>query len=175
VELRLELGLRLDVVATPALGSRQTILAVVDAWIGLLGVLAGAAIALTSQLLLRRSEQRERRQVMLLDACSRVIALAEDFQNRIWEERKGLGGGDQVTSWNLEAYREAEVRVLLLSRSKRTPEALEELRQAGVELAKVWRLQRQEAPELEAAWRRHKKAITDLVSEASRAIEGSVR
>ena len=57
---------------------------VMDAWIGVIGALAGAAIALVSQYITNHSARRERDASILLDQCAQLIALTEDFRNRIW-------------------------------------------------------------------------------------------
>ncbi len=58
-----------------------------DAFLGLIGVLAGATIAFFGQFFASRSERRERHTVYLLEQCAVLAALTDDFQNRVWEER----------------------------------------------------------------------------------------
>jgi len=89
-----------------------------EAWIGLAGVIAGAAIALGGQYLTRRSEQRERLTTVLLEQCATVVALSEDFRNRVWEERNQLAE-NVVAKWDLAAYRLAEARLRILCRAGR--------------------------------------------------------
>ena len=60
------------------------------AWIGLLGVLAGALIAFGGQYLMRRDERQERNITLLLEQCAVIVALSYDFRNRVWEERNQL-------------------------------------------------------------------------------------
>lgn len=65
--------------------ARQT--GVMATWVGLIGVLAGALIAFVSQYLVGRSERQERNEALLLEQCALLIALSEDYRNRVWEER----------------------------------------------------------------------------------------
>ena len=50
-------------------------------WIGLVGVVAGALIALVSQYLIRNSEARERRDTLLLEQLAMIIALSGDYRD----------------------------------------------------------------------------------------------
>ena len=54
------------------------------AWIGLVGVVAGALIALVSQYLIRNSEARERRDALLLEQLAMIITLSGDYRDRVW-------------------------------------------------------------------------------------------
>ena len=57
-------------------------------WIGLVGVVAGALIALVSQYLIRNSEARERKDALLLEQLAMIIALSGDYRDWVWQERK---------------------------------------------------------------------------------------
>ena len=52
----------------------------------LAGVAAGALIAFGGQYLLRRGERHEPNDALLLEQFALVIALSEDYRNRVWEE-----------------------------------------------------------------------------------------
>lgn len=112
-----------------------------EAWIGLAGVVAGALIAFGGQHLNRRSDIRERTTGLLLEQFSLLVALSEDYRNRIWEERNGLSP-DVVSGWDLQAYRMAEARVRILCRDESVAAAVRDLKDTGVELGKAWRLTR---------------------------------
>jgi hypothetical protein len=69
----------------------------VDAWVALIGAVAGATIAIVGQYAARRSDARERAITLLLEQCAEVVALAEDYRSRVWEERNNLSN-DAVAS-----------------------------------------------------------------------------
>jgi hypothetical protein len=69
-----------------------------SAWIGLIGVAAGALAALIGQYLVRNSEARERRDTILLEQLATLVALSEDFRNRVWEERNKVAA-NVVAAW----------------------------------------------------------------------------
>ena len=142
---------------------------IVEAWMGLLGVLAGAAIAIVGQRLSYRSESRDRLQTLVLERASQLVALSEDFRNRVWEERHGVSA-ETVVAWDLAAFRLAEATLRLLCPSPAMTSALRELRQAGQDLGKEWRLNRSSGPQLDLAWERHRKAIEDFLSTSSDAL-----
>lgn len=143
-----------------------------DAWIGLVGAVAGAVIALVGQQLAARSESRAKRVEALLEQCARLIALAEDYRNRVWEERHGLATG-AVAGWDLTEYRAAEARVRLLTRSPRILEGVEHLRVTGVELGKVWRFQVDDAAAVDAAWAAYRDAIRGFTVMAAAELRSS--
>jgi hypothetical protein len=45
---------------------------------------------------------------VLLDQRAQLIALSEDYRNRVWEERN-LAANDVVAQWNIGVFRLAEV------------------------------------------------------------------
>ena len=108
-------------------------------WIGLVGVAAGALIAFGGQYLLRRTERQERNDTLLLEQFALIIALSEDYRNRVWEERNQVASG-VVHAWDLGAYRLAEARLRVLSRDPSLVAAPEALHEAGGHLGKTWRL-----------------------------------
>lgn len=110
-----------------------------SAWVGVIGALAAATIALLGQYIISRSAQREREVILLLDQCAQLVALSEDYRNRIWEERK-LGYTNSVSNWSIGEYRVAEARLKILCREDATLDAITRLRVTGVELGRAWRL-----------------------------------
>jgi len=98
---------------------------------------------------------------LLLDQCAQLIALSEDYRNRVWEERR-LDIKDAVSQWNIGEYRLAEARVKLLCNDKALLAASVRLHATGVELGKAWRLERSEGEALDAAWRNHRDAINNF-------------
>ena len=84
-------------------------------WIGLAGVVAGAVIAFGGQYLLRRAERQDRNDALLLEQFAIIIALSEDYRNRVWEERNQVANS-VVNAWDLGTYRLAEARLRVLSR-----------------------------------------------------------
>ena len=57
----------------------------------LIGALAGASVAWAAQYVTRRSEVRERQGNLLLEQCALIVALSEDYRNRVWEPPGGSG------------------------------------------------------------------------------------
>jgi hypothetical protein len=82
-------------------------------WITLLAALVGGSLTLAGQSVGRRSEGNIRRMELVLEQCSRISALSEDFRNRFWEERV-LGLADRTAQWDLEAHRLAAARLRIL-------------------------------------------------------------
>src|ERR1700722_3404739 len=138
-----------------------------DAWIGLIGALAGAAIAWSGQYLTRRSEARERQDALLLEQCALIVALEEDLRNRIWEERHKIATG-VVTAWDLGAQRLAQARLRILCRDPALLAALEALRQAGKGLGKAWRLSPHDSDIVQAAWETHQSALQTYIDASAR-------
>ena len=130
----------------------------VDAWIGLLGAALGGLIALGGQQLASRAEHREARRAELLSSVSALIALSEDFRNRVWEERNQLSD-TAVADWDLRAYRLAEAQVMVLLSDPQDRAAAEALRRRGSDLGRCWRTQKVDGPDLEAAWAAHKASL----------------
>ena len=146
---------------------------VVQAWVGLVGVVAGAVLALVGQHVLRRSDARERLGLLLLEQCSFLIASSEDYRNRIWEERKGLSQ-TAVAGWDLSAHRLAQARLKVLCHDRQVHAALTELQESGTALGRSWRLSRQDGPEVQEAWRRHKMALENFLEVSSRLVRRRV-
>jgi hypothetical protein len=79
-----------------------------DAWVGLVGVVAGAFVAFGGQYLMNKTERQERNTALLLEQCSLIIALSQDYRNRVWEERNQVAS-DVVGKWDIGTHRLAEV------------------------------------------------------------------
>jgi hypothetical protein len=139
------------------------------AWVGLLGVVAGALIAFGGQYVMRRVESRERFNTLLLEQFALIIALSEDFRNRVWEERKQVAS-DVVGKWDLEAYRLAEARLRVLSQSRDLKAALEDLDEAGAGLGDLWRHGPRDDETINNALRVHRDAIERFVALSSQVL-----
>ena len=144
-----------------------------DPWIGLIGVLAGAAIALLGQYGVRRMERRQARDALLLEQCAHVVALSEDYRNRLWEERK-LGAENAVASWDMREYRLAGARIRLLTTNVEIGRALEQLVKIGTELGKAWRISRADNEELQQAWVAHREGLDNFVEVAGKAVRAGL-
>jgi hypothetical protein len=145
---------------------------VVAAWIGLLGVVAGALIAFGGQFLMRRAERQDRNETLLLEQFALLIALSEDYRNRVWEERSGVAS-DVVGAWDIGAYRLAEARLRVLSREPEVVAALDALHKSGTALGRAWRLAPRDEVVLDTAWVTNRDAIERFVAVSSQAIHGN--
>jgi hypothetical protein len=139
-------------------------------WIGVIGALAGGAIALLGQYGFRLADRRDELTALFLEQCAQLVALSEDYRNRVWEERR-LGLQGPVSEWRLGDYRLAEARVKILCLDARLLETLEQLRETGVTLGKAWRHAQGDDQEVEMAWRRHREALDQFVEASSAVIE----
>ena len=143
-------------------------------WIGLVGVVAGALIALVSQYLIRNSEARERRDTLLLEQLAMIIALSGDYRDRVWQERKKVAT-DVVAAWDIGSYRLAEAKLRILSQDTNLLDALMALNRRGGELGVSWRLSPEDEAQTEAAWKAHKAALERFIASGSTAFRQRVR
>lgn len=120
-----------------------------QAWLTLLAAVAGAAIALAGQQVARRGDERRQTGERLLEEAAQVAALAEDFTNRIWEERT-LGLAGQVDGWDLRGDRLSAARLRILSDDAILIAALDELHAAGISLGAYWRAGSSDPDDFEA-------------------------
>ncbi|HEY6797694.1 MAG TPA: hypothetical protein VI248_23715 [Kineosporiaceae bacterium] len=127
-------------------------------WVAFLSAVAGGAIALAGQYLTRRLENRSRGGELLLELCATVVALNEDFRNRLWEERR-LGQTGRVDGWDLAGTRLAEARLRIVARDQRLLDALDEVTTSGGSLGSYWRRGQLEEGELQRRSDRNKDAI----------------
>jgi hypothetical protein len=148
-------------------GVRDT--AVVAEWIGLVGVIAGALIALGGQYLLRSTERKDRNSTLVLEQCALLIALSEDFRNRVWSERNGEEAG-YVAGWDIGSYRLAEARLRLLSPGLAVAADLEPLRETGKDLGKAWQFTPDNEAAVDSAWKAHRAAIERFAAASSRTL-----
>lgn len=142
-------------------------------WIGLIGALAGAAIAMAGQYLFRLLESRRDDAKLFLEQCAQVVALEEDFRNRIWEERHL--NADSVREWNLRDAMLATARLRIISTDREVLRTLEILHKSGQELGKVWRTNKAEGDDLTRAWQQHRRSLdqfVDAVRPVSQALLG---
>lgn len=105
-----------------------------------------------------RREERTARSAELLNQLSILIALSEDYRNRVWEERNGLSDRS-VSDWDMAGYRRAQARVKLLVRDEAVLRDLRRLESSGQALGKEWRLGKAERPELEQTRKEHRSAL----------------
>lgn len=138
-------------------------------WVGLIGVLAGALIAFAGQYLVGRSERQERNEALLLEQCALLIALSEDYRNRVWEERHQVAD-DVVGKWDIGTYRLAEARLRVLSRDSKLLAAIEVLHQSGTALGTAWRLGPDNKAVVDSTWAAHGDAVDRFIAVSSQLI-----
>lgn len=138
-----------------------------DAWLALLAAVAGAAIALVGQYVVTAKQTRTRAGELILEQASALVALADDFRNRLWEERE-LGLTGRVEGWDLAAHRLAAARLRILCDDPALLAALDEFTAAGGRLGGYWRRGGVDPEELDRRWTRDRAAV-DAFIEASRA------
>jgi hypothetical protein len=139
----------------------------VDAWVGLVGAIAGAALAMLGQWITNRSAANAQFAALIIAQCTQLIALSEDYRNRIWEERNGLSA-DTVGSWDLPAYRLAQAHLQVLCADADIQGCVDDLKRTGTDLGKAWRLSRAEGDVVEAAWQAHRHALDGFIGESRR-------
>lgn len=139
-----------------------------DVWGTLLATVAGAAIALVGQQLVRRSEQKARIVELLLEQCALVAASSSDFQHRVWEERH-LGSEGRVAAWDLSAQRLATARLHILSKDDVLLTSLDHMNKAGQRLGSRWRGNVDDA-EFSDLWDQHARAVEAFVAASGAAV-----
>lgn len=140
-----------------------------DAWLGLVGVVAGTVIGFGGQYLLRRSETRERTESHLLEQIAQLVALSGDYRDRVWDERNQVAS-EVVATWNIGSYRLAEARLRVLSREPELLSAVQTLRKSQTALSRAWRLQSRDEAVIDDAWSAHREAIEHFVTVGSKVI-----
>jgi hypothetical protein len=143
-------------------------------WIGLIGVVAGALIALSGQYATRSADTQERTRTLLLEQFAVLIALSEDYRNRVWEERTQVAMG-VVAAWDLGTYRLAEARLRVMCRDAVLLRALDTLHEQGKALGKAWRLEPRDEADVASALKDHRAAIEQFVAASARVVGGSSR
>jgi hypothetical protein len=139
------------------------------AWIALLAAVAGGSIAIAGQYVIGRSERITRRAELVLDQCAQLIALSEDFRNRLWEERV-LGLKDRTTVWDLHAFRLAEARLRILCGDPKVLAALNNLNSSGKALGAYWRRGEINANELGLRYEQNKAAVEGFVAASAQLV-----
>jgi hypothetical protein len=129
----------------------------------LLATFAGAAIALVGQHISRRGEARTRGGELLLEQCAQVVGLAEDFRNRVWEEKE-LGLAGRVDAWDLSTDRHASARLRILCDDAALLRALDDLYEAGNRLGTYWRRGAADPAEFETHWEQYKASCATFVA-----------
>jgi hypothetical protein len=139
----------------------------VDGWVALIAAVAGAGIAIFGQYVTKQGESKARRAELLLEQCSQLVALSEDFRNRLWEERE-LGLPGRVDAWELGAFRLSAARLRILCCDQDVLEALDELNSSGKALGAYWRRGNSDAGELDARYERAKTAAEGFITASAR-------
>lgn len=139
-----------------------------DSWIGLVGVVIGGLIGFVTQRLSESAHRTHASRERLEDAVTDVIALAEDYRNRVWEQRHGLSS-DSVASWDLQRSRLARARLLLLAKDQQLLAAEGRLQHSGTELGASVRLHPDDAG-VQVAWQAHREALDQFVVEGRRVL-----
>ena len=145
----------------------QTVLALV-------GVIVGGAITLWTQSQGYKFLRQDRRGTGVLDSATTVISLAEDYKNRMWEERNGLSSG-AIESWDIARSADAHTRLRLLSNDEALHAASKDLKASGTRLGKAWRLTRIDGPEVEDAWQDYKRALDAFTAAAGVEVQRQYR
>lgn len=138
-----------------------------NAWVTLVAAVAGAGIAIFGQYMTRRSESNARMAELLLEQCSQLVSMSEDFRHRLWEERE-LGLTGRVDAWDLGAFRLAAARLRILCSDEQVLKALDELNSSGKALGAYWRRRSIDAEELDARYQRAKSAAEDFITASAR-------
>ncbi len=128
-----------------------------EAWVGLVGAV-GATIG---QHYLGRRDRVDSYKDEVLMLCAQVVALSEDFRNRVWEERTGVAD-DVLASWDVSNYKLAEARLRILSSDSDLQGALRDLRKTGQRLGVAWRTADGDS-RVEVEWRAHKETLDRFV------------
>jgi hypothetical protein len=71
-----------------------------------------------------------------------IVALSEDLQHKIVDERRGAGSEDAVLSWDARAYRAARTRLRARDPARAVDSALSDLDEARASLNAAWRFAR---------------------------------
>ncbi|MBT2364667.1 hypothetical protein J7E88_04880 [Streptomyces sp. ISL-10] len=139
------------------------------AWGTLLATIAGAAIALVGQHLVKRSEERARISELLFEQCAMVAASSTEFRDRIWEERH-LGLEGRVASWDLSALRLATARLHILSKDEVLLSSVDQLNRAGRRLGSCWRRGDVSDADYSDLWDEHDAAMKQFVAASGKAV-----
>ncbi|MGW3602382.1 hypothetical protein [Micromonospora sp. NPDC005161] len=145
-----------------------------DAWVTLVAAVAGAGIAIFGQQITKRGESNARLAELLLEQCSQVLALSEDFRNRLWEERE-LGLPGRVDGWDLGQFRLAAARLRILCGDQHVLRALDELNSSGKALGAYWRRKNIDAGELDALYERAKLAAEAFATASANLFRQRIR
>ena len=140
------------------------------AWVGLVGVVAGAFVAFGGQYLVNRTERTERNIALLLEQCALIIALSHDYRNRVWEERHQVAS-DVVGKWDIGTHRLAQARLRILSRDPDFLAAMDALQKSGTALGRAWRLNPDDSAAVDSAWEANRDAIALFTSVTSQIIQ----
>jgi hypothetical protein len=132
-----------------------------DAVITLMATLVGAGIVLFGQWILERRQRAARFGELLLEQSALLLALNDDFDNRLWEERV-LGLAGRVDSWDLASSRLAKAKLEILKPDPRLERALIRLHSTGVSLGDYWRRHHADDRKLEKFLADHQAACHEF-------------
>lgn len=117
----------------------------------------------------RRSNRSTASLQALTEAVALVIALSEDYRNRVWEQRNALDP-NAVAAWDLKESRLAQSRVRLLTSDPKLLDCERALQRAGTELGKAIRLAPTADADVQQAWDAHRLALDSFVVEGRRVL-----
>jgi hypothetical protein len=140
-----------------------------DALVTLLATLAGAGIAFFSQWIFDRRQRTDRLGKLILKYGALLLAVNEDFENRLWEERV-LGLKERVDNWDLASSRRARLNLEILSADPILKQALSRLHSTGVAVGSYWRINRSNDKKLEALLADHQVARKEFQAATSVAV-----
>jgi hypothetical protein len=140
-----------------------------SAWVTLLAAAVGGVIAIAGQYVTKRNETATRRVELILEQCSQLVALSEDFHNRLWEEQV-LGQPDRVAGWDVEGFRLAGARLRILCGDGDVLAALDELKASGKALGSYWRRHRVDDDEFGRRYQRSKVAVEGFAAASARLV-----
>jgi hypothetical protein len=146
-----------------------TRLRTVDAWATLAAAVAGAAIAILGQYVAARGQMRTRGGELLLEHCAVLVAMNEDFRNRLWEERV-LGQQGRLDGWDLAGARLATARLRILCPDESVLTALVDMNSAAKDLGAYWRRGNADAAEVDLRYEQLKQAIESFADASTRLI-----
>jgi hypothetical protein len=138
---------------------------------GLWGVAAGVAIILAVRLASRLFRRTAPGAGAPDGDRAAILALSEDLQRMITDERRGTGGEREVLAWNAQAYRMARTRLRTRNPALDVWSALSDLDEARADLSAAWRFSKLEPRafpgDVEDALRTHAAAIQQFADAAA--------
>ncbi len=144
---------------------------IMGAIVTLTATLVGAGIAFLSQWLFDRRQRTGRLGELLLEQSALLLALNDDFENRLWEERS-LKLKDRVDTWDFTSSRLAKSKLEILSTDRELNNALSKLHLAGVCLGAYWRRGNCDEDILDGYLTAYRSARVEFLAASSAAVRG---